>query len=97
MEERDATFVLKRAKDLKELGFERAVLRWQRNSGLNNVGIGKNFRAFPWPATCCYPSLSNSKNGDKGSLSCESDTSQRFRCKGGANACMFSGGWEAVA
>jgi len=97
MEERDAKFVLKRAKDLKELGFERAVLRWQRNSGLNNVGIGKNFRAFPWPATCCYPSLSNSKNGDKGSLSCESDTSQRFRCKGGANACMFSGGWEAVA
>jgi hypothetical protein len=97
MEERDAKFVLKRAKDLKELGFERAVLRWQRNSGLNNVGIGKNFRAFPWPATCCYPSLSNSKNGDEGSLSCESDTSQRFRCKGGANACMFSGGWEAVA
>jgi hypothetical protein len=96
-DEKDAKFVLERAKGLKEFGFERAMLRWQRNSGLKNVGIGKNFRAFPWPATCCYPSLSQSQGENTALLSCETDTSQRLKCKGGADACMFSGGWEAVA
>ncbi len=96
-DEKDAKFVLERAKGLKEFGFERAMLRWQRNSGLKNVGIGKNFRAFPWPATCCYPSLSHSQGENTALLSCETDTSQRLKCKGGADACMFSGGWEAVA
>ena len=73
------------------------MLHWQRNAGLKDVGIGKNFRSFPWPNTCCYPSVSQSEGGNKGLLSCESETNQRLKCKGGANDCMFSGGWEVVA
>ena len=97
MDQANAKFVLERAKGLKELGFERAMLHWQRNAGLKDVGIGKNFRSFPWPNTCCYPSISQSEGGNKGLLSCESETNQRLKCKGGANDCMFSGGWEVVA
>ena len=97
MDQANAKFVLERAKGLKELGFERAMLHWQRNAGLKDVGIGKNFRSFPWPNTCCYPSVSQSEGGNKGLLSCESETNQRLKCKGGANDCMFSGGWEVVA
>jgi hypothetical protein len=98
-EQADAKFVLARAKGLRELGFERAILNWQRNSNLKSVGIGKNFRSFPWPNTCCYPKLSlNNKNDPESSvsLSCEF-AKNSFKCKGGADKCMRAGGWEIVS
>ena len=80
-------------------GIERAILNWQRNSNLKSVGIGKNFRSFPWPNTCCYPKLSlNNKNDPESSvsLSCEF-AKNSFKCKGGADKCMRAGGWEIVS